>query len=347
MNTRPGGLRRRRARALGTLAALATAAGTAAGLAACVPIETAPGGVASVQLDPVNPSIVVDDTLRDTLGRPVPLVARAFGPGGTPVTTPDFRYGQTPIGRDSTDPTAVPLVVDSISGVTVATERFVTSRARVTARLGDRLQLVDTVDIVPRPTTIRVAGTTAVTPTVYFLCTDDRRQVANDTIDQPAAGVRPALRGRLGTATQPLTVRLSGDSAGDSVGVRRYLVRYRVTPPAAPLPAGSSAYVETEGTSPYGDRRPALYPVVGTVDVRVGHDTTAADGTTQARLRFLAPLLTRARFPSDTIVADVEASAIDRWVDGAPRLVPGSPVRFTVRLVRVSVDTLAGTRACP
>jgi hypothetical protein len=310
--------------------ALGVALGVAA-LGACVRITSEPGGIASVRLDPVLPAIIVGDTLRDSLGNAVRLRAVAFDSRDDQVAEAPFRYGQTPLGTNASgDPTAFALRVDSLTGLVVASPTFVAPQARVTARLGNRLQLVDTVDVVPRPDSLGVAPAVVPTQRLAFLCTDDQRAtfnvplVATDTVN------------RLGNASRPLPARLSGDSVpGRRVGIRRYLVRYAVDA-GRPIPVG---------TSPYGDQRPALHFVNGTTDTRIGFDTTQADGTTRARLRVLPTLLTRAAFPSDTIPVRVVATAIVPGRTGPAPL--GTRAEFTVTLVRTAPPNQTVAQGCP
>jgi hypothetical protein len=205
--------------------------------------------------------------------------------------------------------------VDSITGVVVAGPAFVASRVRLSARLGGRLQLLDTIDVVPRPDTLALApGAPASPGTLAYLCNDDRR-----TLDT----VRVADQ-LVGTASRPLAVRLAGDSAQTRVAVRRYLVEYTVA-------AGRAV---PEGLAPHGDRRPAVYVTPATVDVPIGFDTTSTEGIARARLRVVPTLLPRAAWP-DTV--DVRVTARARVAGGTAgvRDVP-APQQFTVRLVRLA-----------
>lgn len=297
-------LRRRRAAALGAIAA-ATAA-------ACVRIETAPGGVSSAVLAPVGPSVVVGDTLRDSLGRAAPLRAVAFGEDGDTLPGDGIRYFALPIGGETTTPAELPVQVDSVRGVVVARPGFTAARVRLSARLGARLQLLDTVDVVPRPDTMALApGAPAAPGPLHYLCADDRRTL--DTLR-----IADTL---IGTASRPLAARLGGDSAGTRVGVRRYLVEYAIDA-GRPIP---------RGLAPHGDQRPAVYVTPATVDVPITYDTTGSDGTTRPRLRVIPTLLPRAGWP-DTV--DVRVTARARvGGGGGPADVP-RPLSYTVRLVR-------------
>ena len=96
-------------------AVLARAAAVLLGAAACVEITTAENGVQSVSLDFLPPSIVAGDTLRDTLGAPLALRARAFDENDAQVEDALFTYGFLPIGSD-TGRARRALTVDSATG---------------------------------------------------------------------------------------------------------------------------------------------------------------------------------------------------------------------------------------
>jgi hypothetical protein len=86
--------RRDAARRLGALAAAAAGG-------ACVEITTAEQGVLSIRFDPLPPSIVAGDTLRDSLGRVQRLRAVAFDAAGDSVAgrrspSGSCRWGATP-----------------------------------------------------------------------------------------------------------------------------------------------------------------------------------------------------------------------------------------------------------
>jgi hypothetical protein len=296
-----------RLRGLGVLAFAAVAA------AACVRIETAPEGVTSARLGDVAPSIVVGDTLRDSLGQAAPLRAVAFGQDGDTLGSAGVTYFAVPIGADTLPGGVLPVTVDPASGVVVARPTFTASRVRLSARLGTRLQLLDTIDLVPRPDSMGVASGASASPGgLAYLCADDRRTLDTVLVD-----------GRLvGTASRPLGARLSGDSAGTRVGVRRYLVEYAVD-------AGRAIPV---GLAPHGDRRPALYVTPAAIDVPIRFDTTTTDGTTRPRLRVVPTLLPRATWP-DTV--DVRVTARARVGGGRGPVDVVAPVTYTVRLVRL------------
>ena len=281
------------------LGALTVAAVTAA---ACVEISSAEQGVQAIRLDPILPSIIAGDTLRDSLGRVQRLRGVAFGESGDSVVGAAFEYGYLPLGRDSASGTRPALVVDPTTGLVRADSMPGVAQARVSARFGNRLQILDTLAIVRRPTRLERVTTTD-TLTLSYLCIDASTGLRTDTA--------------FATVSSALAVRLSGDSAGTDVPVPSYLVRYRIVEPTS-IPSG---------LSPYGDTRPALYLTNGRTDRPIGHDTTNAAGQTATALRVIPTLLTTQTAPT---LVRVEARAFVRGQQ------VGDSVSFRVRLRRQS-----------
>lgn len=298
--------RRIAARRLGALAAAGVTA------AACVEISGAEQGVQAIRLDPILPSIVAGDTLRDSLGNVQRLRGVAFGESGDSVAGAAFEYGYLPLGRDTATGTRPALVVDPTTGLVRADSLPGVAQARVSARFGDRLQILDTLAIVRRPTRLERVGTTD-TLTLSYLCLDASTGLRTDTL--------------YATVSSALAVRLTGDSAGSTVpvAVPSYLVRYTIVEPKS-IP---------RGVSPYGDTRPALYLTNGRVDRPIGHDTTNASGQTTTALRIVPTLYTTATAPTSV---SVEARAFFR---GQP---VGDAVPFRVVLRRPPTGSGA---ACP
>lgn len=296
--------RRAAARRLGALAALGL------GAAACVEISSAEEGVLAIRLDPLPPSIIAGDTLRDSTGAVQRLRGVAFDESGDTVSGATFTYGYVPLGRDTAAGTRVALLVDATTGLVRADTLPGAAQARVSARFGNRLQILDTLAIVRRPARmVRVPATDSVR--LSYLCIDASTGLRVDTL--------------FATATTALGVRLSGDSAGQDVPVPSYLVRYRIVSPAT-IPSG---------LSPYGDTRPALYFTNGRTDRPLNHDTTNASGQTSTALRVIPTLLTATTAPDSV---RVEAQA---FVAGRP---VSAPVPFRVFLRR---SPPASGAACP
>jgi hypothetical protein len=321
----------RRASALGALAALGGA------VAACVEIAAGPEGVASIRLEPLPlpPSIVIGDTLRDSTGAVLRLRATAFNANGDTVAGAPFRFLFVPISRDTALSDNRAVVVDSLTGlVRAAGPAFVVPQARVGVRLGDRLQLLDTLEIVPRPKRLLRAATNGDSlRTLAFFCPEAATVPPGSTVPDTGAARRSGIAsgtpvGNVAT----LATLLVGDSATrDSVPVRSYLVRYEIvsptTIPTVPLERGT---------------RPAIGIVDGGADNMIRFDTTNSGGAAEPRLRLFAPGLTRAAFPRDTIPVTVRATAIRSRTDTV-----GS-VLFTVRVVRITRSPSTGDPiSCP
>lgn len=164
---------------------------------ACADISTDPKLVASIALDTIaSPSIVANDSLRDTLGVAQPLHATVFNIQGTALASVPLRFGSPDSG----------IVVDSVLGYVVAD----TARAkgvRLFAAAGTLQSAADTIYIVPAPDTI-----VAINPSdsLLYSLTDTTVNISN-----------------------PLQLQvLHRTSATATLPVRSYLVSYRITYPA-------------------------------------------------------------------------------------------------------------------
>jgi hypothetical protein len=325
----------RRARTVAGLASLALASAAGA-VAACVEITAGPGGVASIRMDPLPlpPSIVIGDTLRDSTGAVLRLHATAFDQNGDTVGGAPFRYIFVPLARDTLLRDNRALVVDSLTGlVRAAAPPFVVPQGRVGVRLGDRLQLLDTLEIVPRPKRLLRAATNGDSArTLGFSCQEAATAPLSNVTPDTATARRIGLTaGAVGTVTT-LSTLLVGDSATrDSVPVRSYLVRYDILSPTT-IPT-----VQLErGT------RPAIGIIDGAADNVLRYDTTNTGGAAEPRLRLYPPGLTRAAFPRDTIPVTVRATAIRSRTDTVGTL------QFVVRVVRITRSSIDGTPVtCP
>lgn len=79
-------------------------------LAACVDIPTGADDVLSAQFDPLpSPSVVVGDSLRDTLGVVRPVTVTAYNYSGDEVSNPGFRFSTIDRG----------IRVDSLTGIVI------------------------------------------------------------------------------------------------------------------------------------------------------------------------------------------------------------------------------------
>ena len=290
----------------GRTAALAALALAPVGGAACVAIDTAPGGVASLRFDPLPPSIEIGDTLRDTLGAVLPLRGVAFDADDRPVATASLRYAAVPLTRDSvTQRVDTALAVDTLTGLVRATATWVAPQGRVAVRAGDRLQLLDTLAIVPRPDSlVRVAGRL---PGFLYDCRD-----TTSTLDATLSDTGVAARA-IGNATGPMAVVVRGDSAGVRGPVRRWLVRWSIVSPA---PATIPIVTLPRSVATV----PAIAVISGTADRLVRWDTTDGAGRSTTRLRIRPFALGRAAFPPDSFDVVVRAEAFRRGqrLDSAP-----------------------------
>jgi hypothetical protein len=173
------------------IAAVAVAAAMA-----CAEISTDPKLVASIAMDTVaSPSIVANDSLRDTLGIAQPLHATVFNIEGTPLASIPLRFHTPDSG----------VMVDSVLGYVVAD----TARAngvRLFAATGGLQAAPDTVYIVPAPDSVVAINAT---DSLLYSLTDTAVNVSN-----------------------PLQLQLLHHaSPSQTLPVRSYLVSYAVTYP--------------------------------------------------------------------------------------------------------------------
>lgn len=319
-----------RLRGLTTLGVLAGGA-AAAGVQACVQIDPAPNGVASSRLAPAPPSVAIGDSLRDSLGNAYRVQAAGFDAAGNPVPTASFRYAYAPTIPDTTagNTTDTALVVDSATGAVRATRTWVRSSGRVVARLGSSVQLLDTIQIVPRPDSIVV--TAASDTVVRFSCADSGNGLLGFRAES-ALGFR--------NASGPYTLVVRGDSVGATtttrVPVRRWLVKWSVdTPTTVPTVNLSSASTT---------QVPAIAIVSNSVDRILGYDTTDATGTSSVRLRLRPYVLGPRRFADSLIRVTLRADVIA----GRGEQVHASPSRGFYRILLSRVGVLRGTPvSCP
>lgn len=303
---------------------LPVAAVTAAATAACVHVDPAPNGIASVRLDFAPPAIALGDSLRDTLGVALRVRGIAYDAAGNVVPTATFRYSYLPLTPDTAAGAVIDtaLFVDSASGAVRAAAAFLTrgtppgigiSSGRVLASIGSTVQLADTLQIVPPPDSV-VA--TAPTDTVLrYSCLDDGAfLIQSDT---------SVLK--VGNAAGPFAVTVRGDSANTRVNVRRWLVRWSIdSVPKLPIPTAKLTPTSTTMV-------PAIAIAANGPDQIIGYDTTdAIGGVSTVRLR-LRPIALGPSYVADTTFRVVLRADV---VPSALRPVRASPVRFAIRLHR-------------
>ena len=318
-------------RAVGHRLSVVAAITVAATAAACVQVDPAPNGVASVRLDAAPPSVAFGDSLRDSLGNVLHIHGIAYDATGKVVPTAVFRYAYVPTTPDTTTGAVVDtaLKVDSATGAVFATKTPVAGSGRVFVRLGSTIAVADTVQIVPRARSITA---TTVLDTLRYDCTDPRL----DPQQRPASDTINALNDfRFENTVGPFTLIVSGDSLGNTVPVRRWLVRWSLdSVPATPIPLDS--------ISP-GYKVPAIAIIANGADQLLSYDTTDATGTSNVRLR-IRPTALGKTYVADTLFyvrlrADVLAAG-----GGTPA--QGSPARgttFVVMLSRRSVPPTGST----
>lgn len=291
-----------------------------AGVAGCVRVDPGPSGVASARLDEVPPSIVAGDVLRGVAGDSVAVTVQAFDESGRRLPTAPVRFVYVPSLRDTLNRLLVDtaLRVDSLTGAVHATTPFTLSRGLVAVRVGDRLQLVDTLDIVPTPNAATTDTAVADTFALRYDCADTSRVLSQRPLTAIPGGIDTLYAFN---AVGPFRVRVFGDSAGTRVPVRRRLVRWSLdgapmVPPASPAGGSGGAAV------------PALGIVSDSADRLLTADTTDVTGRSGVRLRVRPNALVPAALADDVtfrLRADVQPGPVP--IDSNPRY-------FSVRLQR-------------
>ena len=173
-----------------------SASQTETGAIACAEIGADPKLVASIAIDSLaSPSIVANDSLRDTLGIARPIHATVFNIQGTPLASVPLRFRTPDSG----------VTVDSVLGYVVA-DTVRAAGIRIFVSAGALQTAPDTIFIVPAPDT-----------TVALNAADSLLYSLTDT----AAMLSPPLQLQL----------LHRTSATQAVPVRSYLVSYNITYP--------------------------------------------------------------------------------------------------------------------
>ena len=300
------------------------------GAAGCVAIETAPGGVQSARLTTAPPSVVAGDVLRDSAGVETALAATAFDEDGRPVETARRRYSYVPATDTSgTGQVDTALVVDSATGEVRATLPFTRPQGRVAAVVGERLQIIQTFEIVPTPDSL---ATEAFDPPVLRYDCKDPGTAAFAVPDTGSSAFQY-------TAVRLPRVTVRGDSLGTRVdAVRSRLVRWDVD--SGPFAGGRIPRVAV--TAGGRDSVPAIAVVAGAADVLRPLDTTSTAGVSGVRLRIRPAALGSDVVPAREFVVRVRAR-------GQPARVPlaNGTVYFRVRLARTTTPFGGPTATCP
>jgi hypothetical protein len=184
----------------GTIIAGWLLAATTAGALACAEIGTDPKAVASIAMDSLPfPSIVANDSLRDSLGVARPLTAKVYNIQGTALASIPIRFRTPDSG----------VTVDSVSGYVVA-DTARTKPVRLIAASGSLQAAPDTIYIVPAPDTVVASNPK---DSLLYSVTDTTASLSNP--------LQLQLLHRV-PVSQPLPVR-------------SYLVSYRIAYPADTL----------------------------------------------------------------------------------------------------------------
>jgi len=247
---------------------VAAALVAAAATGACTDVGTAPNAIVAIAFDTLPyPSVVARDTLRDSTGRAAPLRAVAYNADGDVIANPALRYLALDTG----------VVIDA-QGYLVATTRT-SGSVRVVAAASALQSLTKTVLVTRAPTRLAVSGSSA------------------DT-------VKYALPDAATNVSKALTVKLTRDSAGTTLGVPGFLVSWQVTFRGVPI-----ARTDTTLASLWDDARHTSLL-----------DTTGTDGTAARTLRIR----------SNTLPASADSFVVFATTRYRGVAVAGSPARFVI-----------------
>lgn len=163
---------------------------------ACAELSTDPQAVASIAIDTlVSPSIVANDSLRDTLGIARPVHATVYNIQGMPLASTPIRFRTPDSG----------VKVDSVLGYVVA-DTARPNGIRLFASAGSLQAAPDTVYIVPKPDTVVAINAS---DSLLYSLTDTTSALSN-----------------------PLQLQLLNlNSGGAALPVRSYIVSYAITYP--------------------------------------------------------------------------------------------------------------------
>lgn len=241
--------------------------------AACADVGTGPEVPAAIELPPFAfPSIVVGDTLRDSLGVVQPIRAIVRNSAGDIIADARPSYVYADLNRDTA------FRVDSATGIVVAREKV--SSGRIAARIGSSLQVLRPLIATGRPDTA-VAGTAPPALLLSLLPDTGRARAEGNT----TAPLPVAVRSREGTSTS---------------GVNGWLVSFRLVRPANPTNDTTRgaflvdeqlrpSVLDTTSTDGAASRRvrvrPAQFPAAqGTARVT---DTVIVEATARYRGQFV------------------------------------------------------------
>jgi hypothetical protein len=221
----------------------------AVAVAACADVGTGPDVPAAIELPPFAfPTVVVGDTLRDSVGAVAPIKAIVRNSVGDIIVDARPSYLYADYTRDSA------FRVDTATGIVVAREKV--TAGRLAARIGSSLQVTRPLIATVRPDTA-VSGPAPAALLVSLLPDTGRARAEGNT----SAGLSVLLQNR------------QGDSP---TGVHGWIVSFRLVKPANPtndttkgvflvdeqLRASVVDTTTPEGTAARRVRvRPAVFPV--------------------------------------------------------------------------------------
>jgi hypothetical protein len=254
-----------------------------AALVACFELSGPPASLSSVStLEVAWPSVVIGDSLRDWEGTAVPLRVQAFDGAGQPVT----------------DAQVIFIALDT--GLSVTASGFVmgqnqrTSPAQIVAQVrrgGDVIQTpaID-VHVVPRPDTVSPAGA-------------DTLAVKIDTL----FGITDTSWVRSDAITVTVRNRSLLEANPSNAAVRRWIVRYEISPPFTGVGGEPAAFFEAAGNP------------------QVAADTTDDNGVAARRRVVLRTIVLPPDSKFGTHEVKVTATVRERGQN-----VPGSPIEFVI-----------------
>jgi hypothetical protein len=222
----------------------------AAAMLGCGDVSGSSTSVLSIQFDSLAaPSVVIGDTLRDTTGRVILPVVRAFNFKGDEIPSPQVWFQSPDSG----------VTVDSVTGSVVG-DSLRSTAARIIATVGS-LQAIQKVDVTLRPDTIAaVNGLDSIT----YSLVDTTKNLS-----------------------KALTIKLShGVSPNDSV-VKSYIVSFAIVSQSNPQLAllvndvGKASIVDTTDASGIAGRAIRVHPLFLTSPTKV--DSVIVNATAKYR----------------------------------------------------------------
>ncbi len=249
----------------------------AAAMAGCAKLDTAPGHVVSIFVDTVPyPSVVENDTLRDTLGHVVPLKGQAYNLAGDDVSTG--------LQFLSLDPNLVRITTGTnyaIAGDSAPTTVRIIAQGQTLQTTPFNLAISLRPDTVSPDSVIDSAGA----PT-----TSDTAQLIR------------GFCGLTGTVSSQLVAWLRHKTVAGDSGVDNYIMRWQITNPDS-----------IAGTGSISDTAHLAF-LVSSSGVPSVRDTTKGGGFSTRYLEFGGEAFKRLRVDTDTVAVTVRFNTTYRGV---------------------------------